>query len=646
MTIALLDAADAQFDARLSKLLARDAPQTREVAAAVAAIIDAVRRDGDAAVTHLTAKYEHRDLDAAHFEVPRARQEAALDSLDADVAHALRVAAQRIEAYHAHEVQQSWQFTDAHGATLGQRITPLARVGVYVPGGAAAYPSSVLMTVIPARVAGVDEIIMTAPAPDGVHPPAVLAAAALAGVDRVFALGGAQAIAALAYGTARVPAVDKIVGPGNRYVAEAKRQVFGKVGIDVIAGPSEVVVICDAAADSDWVAMDLFAQAEHDARAQSIAITDNHATAQAVLASVNKMLPSMRRREIIGESLLVNGAIICAGDLTRAVAIANRIAPEHLELMVANPDALLDQVRHAGAVFIGAHSAEAFGDYCAGANHVLPTAGAAKFSSPLGVSDFQKRTSIVRLNETAAAQLAPIAATLARCEGLDAHARSAEYRAASPKSSSSSTASTSSTSAPSSTLTLLSPLAKSSPTSLTLSTTLSTPATLTSSLSPLTKLSPSVTLTSLSPLSKSSPTSSTLSTKSSTPATSASLSLLAKSSPSVTLTPLSKLSSATSTPSTKLLTSVTLTLLSPLSKPSSSSSTPSIKSSATLASLSPLAKSSPSSTLTPLSPLSKPLSSSSTPSIKSSTTSASSSPSTVLTSPSAQSSTSSTPKPQ
>ena len=631
MTIALLDAADAQFDARLSKLLARDAPQTREVAAAVAAIIDAVRRDGDAAVTHLTAKYEHRDLDAAHFEVPRARQEAALDSLDADVAHALRVAAQRIEAYHAHEVQQSWQFTDAHGATLGQRITPLARVGVYVPGGAAAYPSSVLMTVIPARVAGVDEIIMTAPAPDGVHPPAVLAAAALAGVDRVFALGGAQAIAALAYGTARVPAVDKIVGPGNRYVAEAKRQVFGKVGIDVIAGPSEVVVICDAAADSDWVAMDLFAQAEHDARAQSIAITDNHATAQAVLASVNKMLPSMRRREIIGESLLVNGAIICAGDLTRAVAIANRIAPEHLELMVANPDALLDQVRHAGAVFIGAHSAEAFGDYCAGANHVLPTAGAAKFSSPLGVSDFQKRTSLVRLNATAAAQLAPIAATLARCEGLDAHARSAEYRAASPKSSSSSTASTSSTSAPSSTLTLLSPLAKSSPTSLTLSTTLSTPATLTSSLSPLTKLSPSVTLTSLSPLSKSSPTSSTLSTKSSTPATSASLSLLAKSSPSVTLTPLSKLSSATSTPSTKLLTSVTLTLLSPLSKPSSSSSTPSIKSSATLASLSPL---------------SKPLSSSSTPSIKSSTTSASSSPSTVLTSPSAQSSTSSTPKPQ
>ena len=562
MTIALLDAADAQFDARLSKLLARDAPQTREVAAAVAAIIDAVRRDGDAAVTHLTAKYEHRDLDAAHFEVPRARQEAALDSLDADVAHALRVAAQRIEAYHAHEVQQSWQFTDAHGATLGQRITPLARVGVYVPGGAAAYPSSVLMTVIPARVAGVDEIIMTAPAPDGVHPPAVLAAAALAGVDRVFALGGAQAIAALAYGTARVPAVDKIVGPGNRYVAEAKRQVFGKVGIDVIAGPSEVVVICDAAADSDWVAMDLFAQAEHDARAQSIAITDNHATAQAVLASVNKMLPSMRRREIIGESLLVNGAIICAGDLTRAVAIANRIAPEHLELMVANPDALLDQVRHAGAVFIGAHSAEAFGDYCAGANHVLPTAGAAKFSSPLGVSDFQKRTSIVRLNETAAAQLAPIAATLARCEGLDAHARSAEYRTASPKSSSSSTASTSSTSAtssPSSTLTLLSPLAKSSPSvTLTLLSPLSKLSSATSTSS--TKLLTQVTLAPLSPLSKPSSSSSTLSTKSSTPATSASLS------------PLSKPSSSSSTPSIKsTLSSPSTALTSP--SPSAQSST-------------------------------------------------------------------------
>ena len=427
--IAVIDSAGDDFEHRLAQLLGRDSAQTQAVEAAVVEILAAVRRDGDAALIELTARLDrHKVSAAAQLELPHGQMVAALESIAPKVGAALRAAAHRIKRYHRHEVQQSWHFDEADGTRLGQRITPLERVGVYVPGGRAAYPSSVLMTAIPAKVAGVGEIIMVVPAPGGVVNPAVLAAAALAGVDRVFTIGGAQAIAALAYGTETVPAVDKIVGPGNSYVAAAKRLVFGKVGIDMIAGPSEVVVICDRAANSDWVAMDLFAQAEHDERAQSIAITDSEGMVDAIRHSVAKLLPQMERREIIERALANHGAIIKVADLDRAVAVSNRIAPEHLALMVARPRRLLERVKHAGAIFVGAHSAESLGDYCAGPNHVLPTAGAARFSSPLGVYDFQKRSSLIQVSARGAGKLAAIAATLARCEGLDAHARSAEYR--------------------------------------------------------------------------------------------------------------------------------------------------------------------------------------------------------------------------
>lgn len=427
--IAVIDSAGDDFDRRLAQLLGRDSEQTQAVEAAVVEIIGAVRRGGDVALTELTARLDrHKVGGAAELELPRGKMVAALESIAPKVGAALRAAAHRIKRYHRFEVQRSWHFEEADGTQLGQRITPLERVGVYVPGGRAAYPSSVLMTAIPAKVAGVGEIIMAVPAPGGEVNPAVLAAAALAGVDRVFTIGGAQAIAALAYGTETVPAVDKIVGPGNSYVAAAKRLVFGKVGIDMIAGPSEVVVICDRAANSDWVAMDMFAQAEHDERAQSIAITDSDRMIAAIHRSVARLLPQMERREIIERSLANHGAIIKVADLGRAVALSNRIAPEHLELMVARPRRLINRVRHAGAIFVGVHSAESLGDYCAGPNHVLPTAGAARFSSPLGVYDFQKRSSLIQVSERGAGKLAAIASTLARCEGLGAHARSAEYR--------------------------------------------------------------------------------------------------------------------------------------------------------------------------------------------------------------------------
>ena len=431
---AVINSADDSFERDLARLLARDDAHDRAVEAAVADIIAEVRRDGDAALVALTARLDRREITTAKdLELPREQIEAAPDAIAPEVADALRAAAHRIEQYHRHEAQQSWQVEEADGTRLGQRITALARVGVYVPGGIAAYPSSALMTIIPAKVAGVGEIIMTVPAPGGEVNPAVLAAAALAGVDRVFTIGGAQAIAALAYATESVPAVDKIVGPGNSYVATAKRLVFGKVGIDMIAGPSEVVVICDQSADSDWVAMDLFAQAEHDERAQSIAITDSDAMVAAIQRSMEQLLPQLERRAIIECALARHGAIIKVADLRAAVALSNRIAPEHLELMVAKPQRLLDEVRHAGAIFVGAHSAEALGDYCAGPNHVLPTAGAARFASPLGVYDFQKRSSVICASRKGAAKMAAIASTLARCEGLDAHARAAEYRLSSPK---------------------------------------------------------------------------------------------------------------------------------------------------------------------------------------------------------------------
>ena len=353
---------------------------------------------------------------------------AAYQGLAESVQEALSIAAGRIRTYHEKEVAQSWSYTEEDGTRLGQIITPLDRVGVYVPGGKAAYPSSVLMTVTPAKVAGVKEIIMVVPTPDGEVNPAVLAAAYLVGVDRVFCIGGAQAIAALAYGTQTVPRVDKIVGPGNIYVATAKRQVFGQVGIDMIAGPSEVVVIADENANADWAAMDLFAQAEHDELAQSILITDSQAFANAAEVSISRQLPQMERRSIIEQSLADYGAIIVTQSAAESAEIANRIAPEHLELMVDDVEQMLPLIRHAGAIFAGRYSAESLGDYCAGPNHVLPTAGTARFSSPLGVYDYQKRSSLIQVSEQGADHIARVASTLARCEGLTGHARSAEFR--------------------------------------------------------------------------------------------------------------------------------------------------------------------------------------------------------------------------
>lgn len=417
------------FDSELDKLLDRDTPEDRAVEATVRDIIDTIRDEGDTALIRYSQQFDRLDIDSpSALEIPLADCKAAYDSLDAEVQSALSEAASRIRHYHEQEVSQSWSFTEADGTRLGQIITPLDRVGVYVPGGKAAYPSSVLMTVTPAKVAGVSEIVMVVPTPDGEVNPAVLAAAHLAGVDRVFRIGGAQAVAALAYGTESVPRVDKIVGPGNIYVATAKRQVFGQVGIDMIAGPSEVVVIGDDSANPDWAAMDLFAQAEHDELAQSILITHSETFAKAVKASIERLLPGMERREIIEKSLAGFGAIVVTDSWQQSAEVSNRIAPEHLELMLGNVDEVIPHIRHAGAIFAGSHSAESLGDYCAGPNHVLPTAGTARFSSPLGVYDYQKRSSLIQASPEGADKIARIASTLARCEGLEGHARSAEYR--------------------------------------------------------------------------------------------------------------------------------------------------------------------------------------------------------------------------
>jgi len=436
-----LNRGDANFDRELTRLLQRGGPGDGDAAAVestVADIITAVRARGDDALVEFTNRFDHREVTcAAQLEVPRSTIDAAFDAFAAEsaeskeVADALRKAAARITDYHRREAAESpgdWHLDEADGTQLGRRVSALARVGVYVPGGQAAYPSSVLMTVIPAKVAGVGEVVMATPAAGGALNRAVLAAASLAGVDRVFTVGGAQAVAALAFSTASVPGVDKIVGPGNRYVAEAKRQVFGQVGIDMPAGPSEVVVVCDATADADWAALDLFAQAEHDADAQAIAITDSAEFAARLSVTINRHLPRMQRRDIIAQSLASHGAIITVTDLAEAVEVANRIAPEHLELMVARPRELIARVQNAGAIFVGRHSAEALGDYCAGPNHVLPTAGAARFASPLGVGDFRKASSVIDLSATGAREMAAIASVLARAEGLQAHAIAAEYR--------------------------------------------------------------------------------------------------------------------------------------------------------------------------------------------------------------------------
>lgn len=427
--VPVLDTASADFETRFRRLLARDTDRDAGIEPVVRDIIDRVCRRGDAALLEYTERFDRqRAASVAELELPKARLNAALDSVPASIRRALESAAARIRAFHEREVSGSWEFEDADGNRLGQRLTPIDRVGIYVPGGQAVYPSSLLMGAIPARVAGVRELVMVVPTPGGNCDVAVLAAAAVAGVDRVFRIGGAQAVAALAFGTETVPRVDKVVGPGNIYVATAKRLLYGQVGIDTVAGPSEVVVICDGSADPEWVAMDLFAQAEHDERAQSVLLSPDSAQIEAVRESIERWLPRMERRELIGKALLAQGALIHTRSVEEAITLANRMAPEHLELMVDDAAQWAEHVRHAGAIFIGPHSAESLGDYCVGPNHVLPTAGTARFASPLGVYDFQKRTNIIHCTRRGASALAPVAAELALAEGLTAHARSAELR--------------------------------------------------------------------------------------------------------------------------------------------------------------------------------------------------------------------------
>lgn len=424
-----LDTAETGFDRRLESLLAWEGVSDAGVQAAVEDIVMRVRREGDRALLEFSNRFDGLGaVDAVHLEVPCQRLKAALDGLPPEQREALTAARDRVRAYHEKQRQDSWQYTEADGTVLGQQITPLDRVGIYVPGGKASYPSSVLMNAMPAKVAGVQEIIMVVPTPRGEVNELVFAAAHLAGVDRVFTIGGAQAVAALAYGTETVPRVDKIVGPGNIYVATAKRMVFGQVGIDMIAGPSEILIYCDGKTDPDWIAMDLFSQAEHDEQAQAILLSEDEAFLAAVYASIERLLPTLARQDIARVSLARRGALIRVRDREEALALINRIAPEHLELSVDQPEALLPQIRHAGAIFMGRHTPEALGDYCAGPNHVLPTSGTARFSSPLGVYDFQKRTSLIGCSPAGASVLGQVASVLARGESLEAHARSAEYR--------------------------------------------------------------------------------------------------------------------------------------------------------------------------------------------------------------------------
>lgn len=429
VAIKRLSTADADFKQRLDALLAFETAQDDTIERTVVGILDDVKRRGDAAVVEYTNRFDRLSAASmADLELPQAALQAALEGLPAVQRAALEAAADRVRIYHERQKLEGWTYTEADGTRLGQMITPLDRVGLYVPGGKAAYPSSVLMNAVPAKVAGVKELIMVVPTPGGEHNALVLAAACLAGVDRVFTLGGAQAVGALAYGTATVPQVDKIVGPGNAYVACAKRRVFGIVGIDMVAGPSEILVVSDGSANPDWVAMDLFSQAEHDELAQSILICTDAEFIARVQASIEKLLPTMPRQAVIRQSLTDRGALIHVRDLEEACAIANRVAPEHLELSLADPDPWVDKIHHAGAIFIGHYTSESLGDYCAGPNHVLPTSGSARFSSPLGVYDFQKRTSLIRVSPAGAQTLGRIASTLAQGEGLPAHARSAEYR--------------------------------------------------------------------------------------------------------------------------------------------------------------------------------------------------------------------------
>ncbi|NRA21344.1 MAG: histidinol dehydrogenase [Oceanospirillaceae bacterium] len=429
LSIKRLDANDANFSAQLEKLLAWDSVSDSQVNKIVEDILGDVRNRGDAAVIEYTNKFDNTNASSmADLTLSHQQLQQALARISDVERNALTKAAERVERFHQRQADSSWQYQDDDGTILGQKVIPLDRVGIYVPGGKASYPSSVLMNAIPAKVAGVNEIIMVVPTPNGELNDLVLAAAAIAGVDQVFTIGGAQAVGALAYGTDSIPKVDKITGPGNIFVATAKKSVFGLVGIDMIAGPSEILIIADGETDPDWLAMDLFSQAEHDEQAQAILVCDDAAYLDKVAAAMQKLLPSLERESIITESINNRAAFIKVQDLAQAVEVSNLVAPEHLELSVADPEALMDGIRHAGAIFMGRYTAEALGDYCAGPNHVLPTSGTARFSSPLGVYDFQKRSSIVFFSEQSASDVGAIASVLARGEGLTAHARSAEYR--------------------------------------------------------------------------------------------------------------------------------------------------------------------------------------------------------------------------
>ncbi len=424
-----LDANSSDFEQQLQELLAWESVSDHSVAQVVATILADVKREGDSALLRYTNKFDRLNAESVdQLVISRERLDQSLARISEEQRQALQLAADRVRSYHEHQKQSSWSYTEDDGTVLGQQVTAMERVGIYVPGGKASYPSSVLMNALPAKVAGVDEIIMVVPTPDGEVNDMVFAAAAIADVDMVITVGGAQAIAALAYGTQVVPKVDKIVGPGNIFVATAKRSVFGAVAIDMIAGPSEILVVCDGKTDPDWIAMDLFSQAEHDEQAQSILIATDADYLQQVQRSIDRLLPTLSREAIARQSLVERGAFILVQDMERAVEVINRIAPEHLELSIDDPEALLPKIRHAGAIFMGRHTAEALGDYCAGPNHVLPTSGTARFSSPLGVYDFQKRSSMINCSAQGASELGKIASVLARGESLEAHARSAEYR--------------------------------------------------------------------------------------------------------------------------------------------------------------------------------------------------------------------------
>ncbi len=429
MKMRRLSTTDADFDRDLKSLLAFETAQDDSIDEVVAQILKDIKKRGDAAVLEYTNRFDKTNArNLSELEISKEELTAALNSLPADQREALQVAASRVRAYHEKQIMTSWSYTEADGTLLGQQVTSLDRVGLYVPGGKAAYPSSVLMNAIPAKVAGVKELIMVVPTPNGEKNPLVLAAAAVCGVDRVFCLGGAQAVGALAYGTQTVPQVDKVVGPGNAYVAAAKRRVFGVVGIDMVAGPSEILIICDGKTNPDWVAMDLFSQAEHDELAQAILLCPDNDFLNQVSASIARLVEEMPRKDIITQSLTDRGALIKVRDLAEAADICNYIAPEHLELSMDEPLAFSHTIKHAGAIFMGRDTCESLGDYCAGPNHVLPTSRTARFSSPLGVYDFQKRTSLIMVSPAGAQALGKVAATLAYGEGLQAHARSAEYR--------------------------------------------------------------------------------------------------------------------------------------------------------------------------------------------------------------------------